>query len=1161
MTDSHPANPHPGDPLQTDTEARAYAVAPGRTVIVQAPAGSGKTTLLVERYLGLLGVVEAPEEILAITFTRTAAAEMKQRILRYLEPGFATDAPHEQSALEKARAVSGKVLEWGLLENPQRLLIRTIDSFNHYLARTMPVASALGPVPAPADNTRALYRRAARQVLAQMDGNDTLANDLNLLLDWRDHRSQDIENLLATMLGKRDQWLRAFSVTGTPQRAQLEAVLHTLVHRLLDRSARLLVPALHATGCREEELLELLRFAARTLTEAGTPSAICAWLDAQTLPGAAPADLPLWQGLAQILLVNDKPQFRRAVDKRTGFPPGVEEKIRFTTLLKSLADDDGLALALHQARQLPEPNYSDEEWLVLESLVRVLQRTASELELVFASTGKTDFAGLAAAALRGLGDEESGITDLGLYLDRKIQHILVDEFQDTNWSQMHLLEKLTAGWDASSGSKPGSMAADGRSLFLVGDPMQSIYRFREAEVGLFIRTRDQGIGALIPESLRLTRNFRSRAEIVEWVNGRLGPIFPTREDISAGAVAYAPSEPGRKAGGGVDLLAYPSEVGEADAIARLLAAAIAEHQDEPDFKAAIIVRARSHLRYILPALQRHAVPYRAVKLDPLTSRPVVQDLLAMTRALLQPADTAAILALLRAPMCGLTLADLHALSGDGRSLHDEDAIDRLSAAARSRAESVFAVLRDARQYWRRRSVRELVEGAWQRLGGPSCCAHPTTDFKDTATYLDALDQAQADGLLEDWNDFLELLDGQFTEGDPPSEGLHLEILTMHGAKGLEWDLVVLPALNRKPGGVDHELLHWLPFTAAGTGKNAEQVLLAPLRSADEKDNSALVKLIRNEQKTRDAYENERLLYVATTRARERLVLSTCLEENSKGEIRPTTGSLLAVLWPSTKEDFLVALAENSAVATSDSGEEETPTGPLPDQSLRRVSADWQPPIESRLIWKPALPLRDRAIDIEFNWAGIDARRTGTVLHRLLEYAGALGIENLDSTLRHRLIQRIPKLLRATGIRESAVDANASSIRMGFERTLDDDTGRWLLSSRHTDATCELPISGLINDRLVNAVVDRTFIDEDGVRWIIDYKSGYHAGADLDLFFTQEGDRYRAQLGLYRRLFEQLDEPTGKHEIRTALYLPRHGHLEIVDTLSSTGGVLSSGEQE
>src|SRR5690554_4832601 len=145
----------------SDLKQRQLAVDPTRSVIVQAPAGSGKTTLLVERYLGLLGVVEAPEEILAITFTRKAAAEMRARILQYLDLSFDSDQAHEQAALAKARAVEDRVRAWGLRENPQRMLIRTIDSFNHYLARAMPVASQLGPVPAPVEYTRKLYREAA----------------------------------------------------------------------------------------------------------------------------------------------------------------------------------------------------------------------------------------------------------------------------------------------------------------------------------------------------------------------------------------------------------------------------------------------------------------------------------------------------------------------------------------------------------------------------------------------------------------------------------------------------------------------------------------------------------------------------------------------------------------------------------------------------------------------------------------------------------------------------------------------------------------------------------------------------------------------------------------------------------------------------------------
>jgi len=1106
----------------TDQTERQFAVDPARSVIVQAPAGSGKTTLLVERYLGLLAVVEAPEEILAITFTRKAAAEMRERILQFLDPDYEAAGDHEHAALEKARAVAGKVAEWGLLDNPQRLLIRTIDSFNHYLARTMPVASQLGPVPAPAENTRALYREAARRVLTRADGRDELAGDVERLLLWRDHRSRDIEDLLVALLGKREQWLRALGMSGRPDREAFESTMRELVVEQLESARAALDEGLRNANVETDNLLECLRKAVACPPEDGTPLPLDEGGDLTRLPGDDPADIPAWRALGTALLTNDG-AFRVKPDKRQGFPAKSDHKERIVPMLDGLRDNASLAGWLHRARSLPDPRYDDAEWAVLAALVRVLEATAAELELVFAETGQSDFAGIGAAALRGLGDEEAGYTDLALYLDRRIHHILLDEYQDTNWGQYHLLEKLVGGW------QPG----EERSLFLVGDPMQSIYRFREAEVGLFMRTREHGIGAQAVESCGLTRNFRSRAEIVGWVNERLGPIFPETEDISAGAVSYAPSEAGREAGGRVEVLARPDRASEAEALAQTVAAALEERRDDPDFSAAIIVRARSHLADILPALERRGVGYRAVKLDPLLTRPVVQDLLAMTRAIANPADTAAVLAVLRSPVCGLTLSDLHAMAGDGRSMDTQDALEPLSADGRARAQRVFETLGRARELWRKRSMRDLVEGAWTRLGGPHALARPESEGRDAAAYLDALAAAEEQGLLEDWNAFMELLEEQFTEGDPPSEDIKLEILTMHGAKGLEWDMVFLPGLDRGTGSSRSELLYWLPFTPES---GEERVLIAPLRSAEQDDNTDLIKLIRSEQKQREGYEHQRLLYVAATRAREQLVLSAALDPE-KAPLKPSSGSLLADLWPTCGEEFVRALDESSPSEGRDSGAD-----PAPDQTLRRVDASWQPPIGQRLDWRPALPPREREIEIEFNWAGVQVRRIGTVLHRLLERVGQIGIERLDQRQLQTLRERIPGLLKAMGTGAHDLEAAVSPIRKAFDRTLESETGRWILSGSHRESACELPLSGIIDGELVNAVIDRTFIDENGTRWIIDYKSGYHAGGDLEGFLGEEAERYNVQLETYRKLFEQM----GETDIKAALYLPRHDRLVIAN---------------
>jgi hypothetical protein len=172
-----------------------------------------------------------------------------------------------------------------------------------------------------------------------------------------------------------------------------------------------------------------------------------------------------------------------------------------------LREAHGVLAALRALQALPPEEYTDTQWKALESIVRLAPHAIAELQYVFAMRGQADFVEVGQGALRALGEEESP-TDLLLALDYRIRHILVDEFQDTSFTQFDLLAKLTSGWEPS----------DGRTLFLVGDPMQSIYRFREAEVGLFLRARREGIGTVELATLTLSSNFRSQQGIVDWVN-------------------------------------------------------------------------------------------------------------------------------------------------------------------------------------------------------------------------------------------------------------------------------------------------------------------------------------------------------------------------------------------------------------------------------------------------------------------------------------------------------------------------------------------------------------------------------------------------------------------------------------------------------------------
>lgn len=1105
-----------------DARDRRYAVDPARSVIVQAPAGSGKTSLLVERYLALLGVVDAPEEILAITFTRKAAAEMRERVLQFLDPSFEPEKDHERSAHALAQKVASRVEEWGLRQNPQRLMIRTIDSFSHFLARSMPIASELGPEPLSTEQPTALYRAAARRVLAKLGKAETLAPNVKALLLWCDHQAASIEDLLVTMLARRDQWLPILFNPDNSDREHLQKGLSAVVADQMAILCADVEQQLVSSGTPIEDLLALLNGAADQLRMENPDSVGCQWPTLQALPEPTLDALPHWRALAYFLL-SQKGEWRQKVNKTMGFPPKTDETKAMTDLLKQLAGNEKLAVALQQIRSLPDPVYSDDQWNVLAAMMEVLKSAASELELIFREQGKNDFIGLSAAAQKALGDADRGYTDLALYLDERIRHLLVDEYQDTNRSQFQLLEKLVASWQQD----------EQRSLFLVGDPMQSIYRFREAQVGLFMQARDAGIGEQTLESLQLTCNFRSRREIVDWVNHRLGPIFPKEEDIDAGAVAYAPSTPPKEKGGQIHVIAAPDPTSEAEALVSKINSILAENEDDPKFKAAVLVKTRSHLKALLPALDRHNVPYRAVKLDTLADRPVVQDLLALTRAVIDPDDSASVLAMLRSPACGLTLSDLHALVGNTRKLYDDDALSRLSQEGRQRAEKVYQVLEQAADLWQRRSIRELVEGAWYALGGSAIYPRPERDLAEANLYFDILEQCDRDSILPDWNAFMERLEKSYTEGDPDSTDIKLEVTTMHGAKGLEWDLVILPQLNRGSRAQGKELLNWLPMS---TTTDDQWLLLAPLRSARQSENPPLVEFIRTEQKKREAYERQRLLYVACTRAKQHLVLSASLDPEKSDSV--SKGSLLEELWPSMAHDFKKDLeARSSESVTVD--DEHTDT--MPDQSIRRIPLGWSPTVNAAFNWQPTVLPHQRPVDIDFNWAGTEARRIGTVLHRLLERVGLIGIESVDKQVKQDLLNRIPQLLKAMGSVGKALEASEEIVRTALMQALASETGRWILSGQHQDAKCELALTGVVDGRLVNAVIDRTFVDDDGVRWIIDYKSGYRSDGDLEAFIEEEVERYTPQLNQYRKLFEGL----GEARIETALYLPRHDLLKRI----------------
>jgi ATP-dependent helicase/nuclease subunit A len=205
-------------------------------------------------------------------------------------------------------------------------------------------------------------------------------------------------------------------------------------------------------------------------------------------------------------------------------------------------------------------------------------------------------------------------------------------------------------------------------VFFVGDPMQSIYGFREAEVGLFLDIRQAGrINEVPVDSLSLQVNFRSRAGVVDWANRTFGSVMPAYEEPRLGAVSFAAASAWHDddALPPVRFHAFEDDDGSMEA-ERVRSVVCDIRQRDPDAHIAVLVRARDHLRFIAPGLKAAGQRFQAVEIERLIERPVIQDLMALTRAISHPADRTAWMASLRAPWCGLSLDDLETLSGSGR---------------------------------------------------------------------------------------------------------------------------------------------------------------------------------------------------------------------------------------------------------------------------------------------------------------------------------------------------------------------------------------------------------------------------------------------------------------------------------------------------------------
>ncbi|MBT8080763.1 MAG: UvrD-helicase domain-containing protein [Gammaproteobacteria bacterium] len=1119
-----------------DSSAREAALDTSRSYIVQAPAGSGKTELLIQRYLRLLATVENPEEVLAITFTVKAAAEMRLRVVHALQAareGVTPESAHERTTYLAAVAVVARSekLGWKVVESPRRMRIQTLDAFSAGIARALPLSSGLGPPGRTAvdEEMNALHRAAAAATLDWLSTSDRRRNDVESVLQHLDNNTAAYVSHVSRMLAARDQWLPMIGgyepepgETGHA-RQQMEISIAGVVQDVLTGAERRLPP--DATA----RLLEQARFAASNLAAGeNTEHPLLRLASLTAMPAPEAKRLPDWRALVSLLLVRDG-NWRRRIDKRDGFPATAKDrKQQLLDLIEELRGIDGLHEQLQRIPDLPECTYSDEQWQVLLSLFSVLRIAVVELRRLFEASGVTDHTEVALAAGTALGTADSP-GEMAMMLDYRIRHLLVDEMQDTSMGQYRLLEQLTEGW------QPG----DGRTIFCVGDPMQSIYRFRDAEVGRFLRAQRRGLGSVPVETLVLRQNFRSGEHLVHWFNTAFGQIMPASDDVNSGAIRYSESIPVSPNAGaglvGVHPIVDATPEDEAAATVALLKDCHGRH---PRDSIAVLVRSRTHLTALLPQLRNAGLEYQAVDIDRLTDLPEIIDVLALVRALSHEGDRLAWLALLRSPWVGLRWADLHALvlnnteSTIPELLKDPQRVATLSHDGQQRLHA-FAQLVDVHckrnAAW---SLRERAEAAWFALRGPASL-QDSGQLENVYRFFDVVASLETAGTLPDSATLERQLDGVRVSASTGTDG-KIQIMTMHRAKGLQFDHVFLVGLGRMPRSRQRPVLSWLNLS---DGEGNDALVISPVGARSEVANDRLHQYIESVEKQKDAFELERLLYVGCTRAVTSLHLVASVSRNADGEgIRlPDSGSLLRLLWPVVSGVFEQA-AESAAVT---SGSASGDGAKLVQPPLRRLRDACQL-MEPAPLPRPGTDQRDAAGEepVSYHWVGAAARHAGTILHRLL-HRSTIEPGSVESLGGEELAVTIDRWARQLGVSATQLDDVRQRVTTGFRRTLEDANGHWLLNG---PGDAEYALTGKHNGQLHSVVIDRVRIDENGNHWIVDYKSSTHEGGDLRGFLQQESERHREQLRLYKDIYSK----TTNDPVRTALYFPMLQRLLEVD---------------
>ena len=1053
----------------SDHQVRKKALGQG-SFIVQAPAGSGKTSLLVKRFLNRLLDVKSPKEVLALTFTNKAAAEMAQRLKEALE-GKSEDNEIKKIVEKISKHALKNKWDEGYIDS---LMVMTIDKLALRLIKQTPILSSSGVNFLTDEDPDDLYRETIRETITSNAEN-------HLLFKYFDYDYHKLTEQLLALISKRDQWLPIVSGLLRSDDKNIEEIYGTYYTNELN----IWVEEKIKPNFTNEDLKELEIIVSYSADNKN--------IDRKDKLRSS-INYEFWFYIRDLILTKSGKQIRKKIDTSSGFPAtnvGKEIKERLLKLIKLKNNKFNILIDFFNVTY--HKNIVDIYPLITPFCLLLIDMV-TRLNEKFKERRIIDFTQIMGNAVEALRD-----THLPLILDQNISHILVDEFQDTNESQLIFIELLTQNFAGNPE----------KSFFAVGDPMQSIYRFRKAEVEIFSRVQKNGISDLKLTSLFLKVNFRSNKNIIDWLNNSFSKAFPLIDDSDEGSVPYSSCESSNNnLEGGMELIALTcdtkSKTAQYEAEALYVLNLIKDtRKSNPDASIAVLTRSKAHLSELITLINKKdtSIPIDAIEMSKILSNQTFQDILCLTKALFDFSDRTNWIAALKSPWCGLSINDLVLLfEKDHKSLvweliNNIDNTSRLDKNSARRLRSFVEVIRENIQYRGRISHRYFVEGIWRQLNGEESMVD-SNDIQNIDLFLELLEEA-SEILSIDFIKLERLIENKFISKTSIQKN-SIKFLTIQKSKGLEFDHVIIPNLNKRTRNEESDLVLYdkstLSIKNPGSDKNLHSY---------------------HAYKERKRLDNEkiRLLYVAMTRAKNKCYLIGTVKKEGDLVI-PNSGTFMNILWPFFSDKF----TEIATPEDENSFEKFIP-------KLRRLNDNFY---SGDKRYKRSIDTEELSFCYP-NMSTDIQRFTGNIVHKYLEIIVKKQLD-VDKILSNKL-DYTESLYLEKNFKKNDIKIGLNLVKKSLEMLKKTSDGRWILN-RYLADNSEVSYLLESNNTTTQHIPDRSFIEND-IQWIIDYKTPFSPIKNLAV----EAKKHLPQLRLYETIFKG-----NKRVIQKAIYFAPQGKL-------------------